>query len=257
VLFNLYRTYLFLYLVFQLVCPWPLQFCLSILFAFLCCHHRLPFLKTREYIYVPRAPLRPSSDPLYLLPALFSVHPLTAIIFFLHGPLVHLHPHPVCRPTLQRAHKKFKHTRPRNKLSWKLLALSLLGLSSSGSLPTVHSLPSTNYAIVSGQPPLLDNIRQDRLIQNVIETSTRLHTSPPYIALPTEAVSSNSAIATQPYCFVADTESFLFVLHSGANRLIANNTSQFTTLNKQSGMGVKGIGGRPVPLAGIGTIKLP
>jgi hypothetical protein len=44
-------------------------------------------------------------------------------------------------------------------------------------------------------------------------------------------------------------------VNTGANRFIVNDQSLFTTFKPCSGV-VKGIGGNPLPLTGVGTVKL-
>jgi hypothetical protein len=123
--------------------------------------------------------------------------------------------------------------------------------------PTVHSLPGTNYAITSDRLSL-DNARQHRYVDTIIRQAVdSARTTGAPSAMSSEANSLlDQSVLSLPFCFVADTDSFPFVLDSGANRFIVNNATLFRSFNKQDGL-VKGIGGKSVPLIGTGTIKLP
>jgi hypothetical protein len=94
--------------------------------------------------------------------------------------------------------------------------------------PTVHSLPGTSYAIISGRASL-DKTRQHQHINTVIQQIVKSVRTPE----PSSAMSSKAnwlpdkSPLSLPFCFVADTDSFPFVLDSGANRFIINNASLF------------------------------
>jgi hypothetical protein len=163
-----------------------------------------------------------------------------------------------CSPNLQHLNKDTKRTRIRTLPSFKQLLVTLFGLSSC--LSVAYALPGTSYALLPGETPSLDTSRQDQYIHNVVETTIapfRSSNSSTFALPALDPPSPDASLATQPYCFIADTDSFPFILDSGANRFIANDPTLFSTLVKKSGAGVKGIGGQPIPLSGIGTIRLP
>jgi hypothetical protein len=157
-----------------------------------------------------------------------------------------------CQPAFQHSNKNTKHSRPTATLSWKSTALLLIGLSFAPQV-AVHALPGTNHAILFNGKPSLDVHRQQRYVKTVVNNAiTASEGSGHYYASPAN-ISANQLLTTEPYCFVADTNSFPFVIDTGANRFIVNDRSLFTSFKPQSGL-VKGIGGTPVPLSGIGTI---
>jgi hypothetical protein len=159
------------------------------------------------------------------------------------------------RPETQHSIKNHKRTRF-HPLSLRNFLFSLLALSFVGT-STVHSLPGTNYAIISDSTSL-DKTRQHQYVDTVIQQAvgSALNPGTP-TAMPSDTTrASHESILSLPFCFVADTNSFPFVLDSGANRFIVNDATLFRSFNKQDGL-VKGIGGKSVPLIGTGTIKLP
>jgi hypothetical protein len=115
-------------------------------------------------------------------------------------------------------------------------------------------LPGTNHAILFNGKPSLDVHRQQCYVETIVNNSiTASEGSGHYYASPAN-VSPDLLLTAEPYCFVADTDSFPFLINTGANRFIVNSWSLFTSFKPQSGL-VKGIGGTPVPLSGIGTIE--
>jgi hypothetical protein len=149
-----------------------------------------------------------------------------------------------CQPAFQHSNKNTKPSRPTASFSWKSAALLLIGLSFAPQT-AVHALPGTNHAILFNGKPSLDVHCQQRYAS---EGSGHFYASP-------ANVPPDPLLTAEPYCFVADTDSFPFVIDTGANRFIVNDRSLFTSFKPQSGL-VKGIGGTPVPLSGIGTIRL-
>ena len=160
-------------------------------------------------------------------------------------------------PETQHARKNYKRTRSciRTSRSWK--NLGLLSALVFTSTPTIYSLPGANHALISGSIPSLDATRQQKYIQTIVQRTTELKFSSSNhpIALSADTTPDDS-LPMLPFCFIADTDSFPFVLDSGANRFIVNDATLFQTFAQQSGR-VKGIGGKTVPLLGVGKIRLP
>jgi hypothetical protein len=164
-----------------------------------------------------------------------------------------------CQPSFQHFHKNRKRASPSTRssphhpLSWKTLALLLFGLSFSPSL-TAYALPGTNHAFLSGGGPSLDSHHQQSYLETALRNSMTTRLNTPYFADTANAL-PDPGLSAEPYCFVADTDSFPFIIDTGANRFIINDKSLFTTFIPRTGL-VKGIGGSPVPLSGDGTIRL-
>ena len=119
---------------------------------------------------------------------------------------------------------------------------------------TVHAIPGTSHALVS--EPSLDTSRQDSLRETVIQNTIDddlLHTAP---APDSGSLSPPSSLPTEPQCFVADTDSHMFLVDSGANAVIVNDVTLLTDFHSSTG-GVKGIGGLPISLKGSGRCDVP
>ena len=135
--------------------------------------------------------------------------------------------------------------------------MGLLSFFTFASTPTVYSLPGANHALISGCKPSLDATRQQNYIRTIIKRTTESKYGSDHQTIVQSADAAlDDHLPTRPFCFIADTDSFPFVLDSGANRFIINDATLFHTFVKQSGR-VKGIGGKTVPLVGTGTIRLP
>ena len=238
--------------LYSILCPWPLH----LLFLLLSAAFRWSFLspspKPREATTIP-------PDPPYLPPGLFSVHLHDAIIDSSSMVLSAIRiPIQWSPPETQHSLKNYRRTRPRtptfrSRKFWGLL-FSLVFTST----PTIYCIPGANHALISGSTPSLDATRQQNYIQSIVQRITEStndscnHT----IALSADTPTPDESLSTRPFCFVADTDSFPFVLDSGANRFIINDATLFSTFTQQSGR-VKGIGGKTVPLLGVGKIHLP
>jgi hypothetical protein len=126
---------------------------------------------------------------------------------------------------------------------------------------TYYLLPGTNHAVIIGDSSN-DALRQYAYIQTAINDAAANHpVSPDPDAtktsdLPTANAAEADNLRQAPYCFVADTDSIPYVIDTGANRVIINNAKLFHEFRPTNGK-VKGIGGTPVSLNGIGTVKLP
>jgi hypothetical protein len=244
--FNLYRTYISFQLVLRLMRPWFTLFPSFSRSALFCRH--VPFQKTRgRSFHLP--------DPPSFSPGLFSLHPSDAILDSSSMLLAAIRiPIQRCQPAFQHSNKNTKRSRPTASFSWKSAALLLIGLSFAPQT-AVHALPGTNHAILFNGKPSLDVHHQQRYVETVINNSiTASEGSGHFYASPAN-VPPDPLLTAEPYCFVADTDSFPFVIDTGANWFIVNDRSLFTSFKPQSGL-VKGIGGTPVPLSGIGTIRL-
>jgi hypothetical protein len=104
---------------------------------------------------------------------------------------------------------------------------------------TVHALPGTHHAILSGFKQSLDLYRQQQYIKTIVDQSTSSLEGPyPFYASPRGRLPrlrpANSLLL---FC-----NSFLFVIDTGANRFIVNDQSLFTTFKPCSGVVIRVLG---------------
>jgi hypothetical protein len=156
-----------------------------------------------------------------------------------------------CHPQVQYQHKRRRRQAP---TTFKLMLLSLLALQT---VPTVFSLPGTNHVLIRGESSN-NTSRQQAYAQTIINNKIAYHAP----VDDSEATSNTAADAPQdellrqqPHCFIADTNSVPYVLDSGANRVILNDAKLFKDFQAKAG-NIKGIGGSPVSLNGIGNTNL-
>ena len=68
-------------------------------------------------------------------------------------------------------------------------------------------------------------------------------------------VQPEPSLRQEPFCFVADTDSTLFIIDTGANRVIVKDSKLLHSFQACSG-GVKGVGGNPVSILGKGSCQI-
>ena len=154
-----------------------------------------------------------------------------------------------CQPEVQRTHRVHRLSRRRSVRTlalWSLFAISRVDVA--------YSLPGTPHMLIPTAS--LDSTRQNQLRDTVIANTAT--TSPPQAFPSVDAANSpiTDAIPTTPFCFVADTDSARFTLDTGANRIIVNDVKLLDDFQSVSG-DVKGIGGTPVAIKGVGTCRIP
>ena len=66
---------------------------------------------------------------------------------------------------------------------------------------------------------------------------------------------SRDILPTEPYCFIADTDSVSFVVDSGSYRIIVNDASLLSDLTITNA-NFKGIEGSPVRIKDVGKLKI-
>ena len=190
--------------------------------------------------------------------------------------------------TLQRAHKQHQGSSPSR--SWfKLLfysIFSLLLLFNNNPVYYVritYSPPGTNQVLT--QESFHNIPRQHNIVQTVIKNTIRLHPLAPSVPVekgsPTNcycreeqcnsafcnSASGNSStrnpdtskpttdICQTPDSFIADTNSFIICMDTGANGVIVNNKTLLTNFIATKGK-FKGVGANPTTVAGNGTFNL-
>jgi hypothetical protein len=93
--------------------------------------------------------------------------------------------------------------------------------------------PAPITKILFNGKPSLDAHCQQRYVETIVNNSiTASEGSGHYYASPAN-VFPDALLTTKPYCFVADTDSFPFVIKTGANRFIVNDRSLFTSFKPQ------------------------
>jgi hypothetical protein len=121
------------------------------------------------------------------------------------------------------------------------------------SAPQTYALPGTNHVIISGESSLDTTQQIDMAVDATVAANSRPNSLEAYEASNSTA---DNHIWSQPYCFIADTDSVAYVLDTGANRVILNDAKLFTNFVARRG-NVKGIGGDGVQALGHGSIKIP
>ena len=127
----------------------------------------------------------------------------------------------------------------------------------------MHAVPGTNHVLFKGHTSL-DKTRQHKYVDTIItklkndhnNTNTNIPTSnttSEAAALPSP--SSMRGLQQEPYCFVVDTDSIPYIIDTGANRIIVNDARHLQNLVATSDK-IKGIGGKCVRIAGVGTLSL-
>lgn len=114
-----------------------------------------------------------------------------------------------------------------------------------------HALPDTNFALQFSE--------QGNQGRRDIPAGLNLGSqSDPPTCLPAPGVAPNDVetINNAPFCFVVDTDSAQFLIDSGANRYIVNDPRLLKQFEATTGHGVKGIGGAPARVAGLGMLPL-
>lgn len=257
---DIFVSFITLYYVFF---PWPILYC--VLLLFLLARHllrhvlRLLLLLSSPFIWyffilLPRWKPReiPSGpDPPYLSPFLFPVHPSQAFIASSNMVLSAIRiPIQWCHPQVQRSHKVLRHSRRHLPRRFWLFAL----LSLSQPSQAVHLLPGTNHALV--HEASLDSFRQQSLQRTVVSNATSSHPAGVH-AMPSDVddAKPDVNIRKQPHCFVVDTDSKSYVLDTGANRFIVRDVKLLDNFQAVRG-DVKGIGGTPVSIQGVGNLRL-
>ena len=159
---------------------------------------------------------------------------------------------------LQRAHK---HPRMKYK-GFQVFLLPILYLFSG--TPSVHAIPGTNHVLLKGHSSL-DKTRQHKYVDTIINKLEHDHNNTinniPISNTISEAATQPSPLSTrglqqEPYCFVVDTDSIPYIIDTGANRIIVNDARHLQNLVATSDK-IKGIGGKCVRIAGVGTLSLP
>ena len=205
---------------------------------------------------------------------LFSVDIRDAVFSTLPIPMSSVHIHPSqCTPEIQQFTKSVKFTSFNNSLVrrsnrcfiiqnrfLRILLFPLLLLQRTSS---VHSLPGTNYCFVNSSSHT--SAEQQKYVDHIITNMASDHHIPESSALSLSSTSeyspshtvhhSHDILPTEPYCFIADTDSVSFVVDSGANRIIVNDASLLSHLTITNAK-IKGIEGSPVQIKGVGKLSI-
>ena len=170
-----------------------------------------------------------------------------------------------CSPAFQHARKEWNRVRSsrRSKSPFSRLKLLLLGLFSAALLPdTVYCLPGTGHALVPGRS--LDSARQGSLRDLTLQNMTAGLAGSGPTCYPCSSADNDAAcpsdLPREPRVFTVDTDGQKYLVDTGANRVIVNDPTLFDSyspLQRAPKNNVKGIGGKPVTIAGLGTLTLP
>jgi hypothetical protein len=163
-----------------------------------------------------------------------------------------------CQLSQQHSRKDRARTRAPHRKPFYKRIISIFSLFALGALPGTYSLPGTNHAIVVGDSsgsPIRQHAYAETAIAQTIASQNDLY------AVGTDIQGDGNLKAANhlqqiPYCFIADTDSVPYVLDTGANRVILNDAKLLKEFQPRTGS-VKGIGGDPVTLGGVGSLRLP
>jgi hypothetical protein len=262
-----------IFVIILLICPWPLYFVLclfrlylfrllrvgryviSTLFYYL---YSLYFFFRKPREILPDPPYR--SVPLFYGPQLFSVAFADSIIDSSSMNLSSIRiPIQWCEPSTQHSRKDRARTQSPHRCNRFFRWTALYSILALGFMPTAYSLPSTNHAVIFGETSN-DLSRQCAYTQTALDQTIDAHTDSYALGVDRsadgETKMTDQSISQIPFCFVADTDSVPYILDTGANRVILNDAKLFHKFQARNGS-VKGIGGDPVTLSGVGSIRLP
>ena len=120
----------------------------------------------------------------------------------------------------------------------------------------VYALLGTNHAIIN--EPSKDIARQRAYIETIIHNMTNQQSQANecniHVNAPDEDI-DHKTLRNTPHSFITDTDSYTYLLDSGANRFIVNDAKmlkQFTATRAS----VKGISGTSVAIQGTGQHRL-
>lgn len=118
----------------------------------------------------------------------------------------------------------------------------------------VYAIPGTNKnVLISGKS--LDTTRQSRLAQTNVDASTAPFAGA-HVPINENEGAPSEQIQSFPQCFVCDSDSIPFVVDTGANRFIVNDARMLPDFKAVKGANVKGVGGAPVTIHGVGHYEL-
>ena len=129
-------------------------------------------------------------------------------------------------------------------------------------MTTAIVIPGSNHAIIKGKSSR-DTHRQQRYIDTVIKNLTdnadTLNTGPiPSVHCdPTKITSATppSSLKKEPCCFVADTDSEIYVVDTAANQIGIKDAKMMTNI-RLANITIKSIGGAATVIKGVGTVVI-
>ena len=166
-----------------------------------------------------------------------------------------------CPPHVQRSHsktvfsRKTHHLRVRHNRRQFCKRLFLSFLTFYSFCPVAYSIEGSGHAIIHGEASS-DVHRQQDYVTTVIQNVQ--HSNDPSTSLPVASNASSSKpsyLKDEPIVFIADTDSVLFCIDTGANRVIVNDAKSIDNFKPSAGS-VKGINGSPTALKGTGSTTL-
>ena len=179
-------------------------------------------------------------------------------------------PHHWCPPLLQRKCKTIRFSdwnrrlhrtqRRRFKFRHTFVTILLLPLFLFKQSQAVHIVQGTSYALVKGDQSL-DISRQQKYVNSLIDQLDTINSeeNQNLALVTTQSVPKStptSLLRQDPVSFIADTDSVLYIIDTGANRIVVNDARLLTNL-KISSSAIKGIGGKTINIAATGKLALP
>jgi hypothetical protein len=139
-----------------------------------------------------------------------------------------------CPPSQQHSRKDRAQTRPPRRRPLFKRILSIFSLLALGALPGTYSLPGTNHAIVVGDSlglPIRQHVYAETAIEQTVASQTDLYALGTDIQGDDGLQADDNRLQEISYCFIADTDSVRYVLDTGVNRVILNDTSSSKNSN--------------------------
>jgi len=163
-----------------------------------------------------------------------------------------------CHPIIQKRHKQNRFpSRNRPSRIWKFLLPVLLLLKLS-QLPMVYAIPGTQQALINS--PSASKTLQHSHIDSIVNSftassnhfaSTGHSTAPPTSQSPDSAIKDGN-LKDQPCLFVADTDSTISCIDTGASHFITNNLKSMNDVHL-SDKNIRGVGGKEALVKATGT----
>ena len=161
-------------------------------------------------------------------------------------------------PNIQRSRKNSICVRTTHALNMRKTIYSILLYYICATQPhSIYAIPNTNHALIN--EPSNDIMRQcayvNTIIHNIAEQSNQYDNIACMPAMNNDTKPNVTNISSNPYCFIADSDSQTYLLDTGANWFIVNNAKLMERFTYTKGH-VKGVSGTSASIQGIGSHQI-